>query len=210
MKKFVSIRTKFFTTVIILITVVTLLGSGISFLISNSLMMRQMDTQIEQGIDSVELYLSAILEGAQRGIKSAKDAIITGEIKQEDIMIHLSSIGKAIPNASAFYLGTEEGEFHLYSALGDSASEGYDPRTRPWYQGGMRKQGLIYWSEPYVDDGSGQLVITASIKVETNEFTGVIGVDILSKELNQLIKTNETETFSYLMLINLSGDIIFP
>src|SRR5690606_5996706 len=56
---------------------------------------------------------------------------------------------KALTSTFAFtYLGSAEGVFTMRP---DSAMpDGYDPRTRPWYQGAVSAGGTTL-TEPYVD-----------------------------------------------------------
>lgn len=61
----------------------------------------------------------------------------------------------------------------------------YDQTSRLWYKGAISKDG-IFITEPYVDANSGNITITLSLAVYTNNsLKGVIGIDFL--EMNNLL-----------------------
>lgn len=61
----------------------------------------------------------------------------------------------------------------------------YDQTSRLWYKGAISKDG-IFITEPYVDANTGNICITLSLAVYTNNsLKGVIGIDFL--EMNNLL-----------------------
>jgi methyl-accepting chemotaxis protein len=91
------------------------------------------------------------------------------------------------------YLGKQDGQF-----IPDDASykpaPGYDPRQRPWYQGAMQRSP--YFSPPYVDSDTQELVMT--IAVHSNE--GVLGGDLMLKSVNQQVLSLATDSIDAFIL----------
>ncbi|MCB1739703.1 MAG: hypothetical protein KDK91_04985 [Gammaproteobacteria bacterium] len=69
--------------------------------------------------------------------------------------------------------------------------DGYDPRTRPWYQGAVRTQ-QVYWSDVYLFFSSKQPGITVSVPVrEQGVLRAVYGLDITLESLSAFLSSLE-------------------
>ena len=91
------------------------------------------------------------------------------------------SLGKTLHWA---YISLENGLHVSYPGHG-GYPEGYDPRTRHWYQAAT---GDVAWTLPMVDATTGQVVMTASKQVRRPDGTvaGVAAMDVLITELLQI------------------------
>ena len=82
------------------------------------------------------------------------------------------------------YISLEDG-LHVSFPGHGGYPEGYDPRTRAWYQAATDD---VEWTLPMVDATSGQVVMTASKQVRRPDGTvaGVAAMDVLITELLQI------------------------
>jgi sigma-B regulation protein RsbU (phosphoserine phosphatase) len=82
------------------------------------------------------------------------------------------------------YISLEDG-LHVSFPGHGGYPEGYDPRTRAWYQAAT---GDVAWTLPMVDATTGQVVMTASKQVRRPDGTvaGVAALDVLITELLQV------------------------
>ncbi len=110
---------------------------------------------------------------------------------------------RALSSTFAFtYFGTQDGQFTMRP---DSAMpEGYDPRTRPWYQGAKSAGGTTL-TEPYVDAATGQLIMTIATPVQS---LGVAGGDLSLQTLVQIINALDFDGMGYAFLISSDGKIL--
>nr|WP_271411012.1 methyl-accepting chemotaxis protein [Pseudomonas sp. Q1-7] len=110
---------------------------------------------------------------------------------------------RALASTFAFtYFGTQEGAFTMRP---DSAMpEGYDPRSRPWYQGAKAAGGTTL-TEPYVDAATGQLIITIATPVQSH---GVAGGDLSLATLVKLINALDFDGMGYAFLVSADGKIL--
>ncbi len=68
--------------------------------------------------------------------------------------------------------------------------DGYDPRTRPWFELAMAADGEISWTDPYVFFTSRRLGTTASVPVVVDgSVVGVVGADIELDALSEFLTT---------------------
>lgn len=103
---------------------------------------------------------------------------------------------------TATYLGKQNGQFITRSD--DPMPEGYDPRTRPWYQGAMSAGGTTLTS-PYVDASSGQLTITIATPVPS---LGVVGADLSLDAITNIINALDLNGLGYAFLISADGKVL--
>ena len=89
----------------------------------------------------------------------------------------------------------------------------YDQTSRVWYKGAISKDG-IFITEPYIDANTGNICITLSIAVYTNNsLKGVIGIDFLEMNnvLEKVITSNQVNliTSDGLYMSHQNKDYIF-
>jgi phosphoserine phosphatase RsbU/P len=82
------------------------------------------------------------------------------------------------------YISLEEG-LHVSFPGHGGYPEGYDPRTRAWYQAATEE---VEWTLPMVDATSGQVVMTASKQFRRSDgsVAGVAAIDVLITDLLQI------------------------
>ena len=91
---------------------------------------------------------------------------------------------------------------------------GYDPRCRLWYHDAKQNQNEMRFTEPYNDATTGLVLITVSHSIShpfTNEFMGVIGVDISMSELEETVLSSTILNNGYTYLFDNNGNmVIYP
>lgn len=95
------------------------------------------------------------------------------------------------------YAGLSTGEF--YQSKDMSIPDGYDPRTRDWYIEAQSTAAPIV-TNPYIDVGTGNLVVTIADSFNTNGFSGVIGADIsIQTIVDDILSINQEGVSAYLI-----------
>ncbi|MCO6058282.1 methyl-accepting chemotaxis protein [Pseudomonas sp. MOB-449] len=100
------------------------------------------------------------------------------------------------------YFGTQDGQFTMRPD--DPMPEGYDPRTRPWYQGAKSAGGTTL-TEPYVDASTGQLTMTIATPVQS---LGVAGGDLGLDTLVKIINALDFDGMGYAFLVSADGKVL--
>ncbi|GLC89305.1 methyl-accepting chemotaxis protein [Lysinibacillus piscis] len=88
------------------------------------------------------------------------------------------------PDVIGAYFGTTEGQFLQFPILSDAS---YNPLERDWYKGAVALKGKPFISKPYLDEATGEMVITMAQQVKDG--SGVIGLDIKLNNLQQTAAT---------------------
>lgn len=95
------------------------------------------------------------------------------------------------------YAGLSTGEFYQSKKL--PVPNGYDPRVRDWYTKAKSSSQAIVTS-PYVDAGTGNLVVTIADAFNTNGYSGVIGADIsIQSIIDDILSINQDGVSAYLI-----------
>lgn len=108
------------------------------------------------------------------------------------------------PEVKSTYVGTQTGL--MIQAPDQQLPEGYDPRKRPWYQEAMAQKGQPVITEPYVDAGSGEIVV--SIAQMTADGSGVVGLDLDLKSLAALVQQVKIGNAGYSILLDQTGKVL--
>ncbi len=119
----------------------------------------------------------------------ASVTINTAYNAERNIRKRLETIMESNEDVIAAYMGTESGKLVMPESI--QVEEGFDYKSRPWYQAVVNAQSFV-WTEPYQDQVSGAMVVTAAVPVRdlSNKFIGVIGLDVdlsnLAEEMNSI------------------------
>lgn len=186
---FSSIKSKLiFILSLTIIVPITLLGSTSYFKGKEMLTTQFEQNMIKSGV-LVENYLSSYFEIYETGINTLSENEDSKELINKPhyrpfLLSVLEDYKKSYRAVANVYMGTIKGNMVIYP--NQNLSEGYDPRTRPWYKKAMQKNSFV-WSNPYIDDATKKIVISASKVV--NDYDGnLVGVASMDIYLDDLIK----------------------
>ncbi|MFM2486857.1 methyl-accepting chemotaxis protein [Celerinatantimonas yamalensis] len=104
---------------------------------------------------------------------------------------------------SLTYLGTEQGQF-ISGDPNYHLPADYDPRVRPWYK--QARQFGLYKTEPYLDMGTHQLVMSILQKVPD----GVFGVDLSLEKMVAQLKALSHHNMEAFLLDQQGKILVYP
>ncbi|MBW1801870.1 MAG: SpoIIE family protein phosphatase [Deltaproteobacteria bacterium] len=109
---------------------------------------------------------------------------------------------------SFVYVGTQSGIIRTYPWVGDY-DPSYDPRKRSWYQRAAGT-GKLGWSEPYVDAGGKDVMVTCSRPFYNSrgQLIGVVSADVTLKSITEKIINTQVGDLGYVFLIDRKGNVI--
>jgi len=112
------------------------------------------------------------------------------------------------PERAWIYFGDSQNRL-LVSPHWEAPDE-YDLRERPWYKNGLKGNGRIVWSPPFLEYVTKDMVLTCSIALfnENQELYGVLAVDTFIDEFLSLFRTGFKEEEDILLLRNQQGKIL--
>jgi len=160
--------------------------------------------QMENLDDTFDMFFSNIDQTLNR--LASNSLILTYE--EDDRLDVLAYLVETQENESAitniYHSVAETGEVVIYPEV-DLGSD-FDPRERAWYQNAVEAQGETTWSDPYVDESSGDLVVTVSKAYFLGDTVeGVIGADVSVTTLVEMIERLEIGESGYGVIVERSG-----
>ena len=179
-----------------------------------------------QKIDRSNEKINSILSSVETAVANNQleiDENINAPDKMFDITEHILQqnpdiVGSAVAFRPNFY--PKKGrQFAPYAYRQDTliltkqlGSDSYDYHHMDWYEGPL-KEGKGYWSNPYLDEGGGEIpMVTYSIPLNgrKEEKCGVLTADIALDWLSNLIKEEDNDDFldTYCYVVGRDGTFI--
>lgn len=85
----------------------------------------------------------------------------------------------------------------------------YDPRTRPWYQLGIKTKENT-WTPPYIDFRTNELIVTRVRQILSKEgqMAGVVATDVSLRSIGEFLGGIETSESGLAFIMETSGELI--
>ncbi|WP_262173756.1 methyl-accepting chemotaxis protein [Saccharococcus sp. Marseille-Q5394] len=209
-----SLKTKIIFAALILFFVGTVL---MAFMLNGQVKKRSLESVIDSS-DAISNQIGHAVENflAQysKGIDSLTDSDeimdFTGPrgsiVSEAELVQRLESFLEVYSDAVAVYYAQPSKHTVIYPV---SDLSGFDPTSRPWYEIAIGEPGKVQWSSPYIDEVSGNFMITASIAVEKNgRVVGVAGVDLMLSAITDMLNSTYIPHDGYSTLFDENGTAI--
>ncbi len=226
-----SIRTKLilFSVMLIVITVVPIV-IAVNILINRSVN-ETYQANLTQQVNGIEQMLEVFYDDLDRNIdmfanhaklRAADNSITTyadtvtktamtpsknGGIEQE-IYEEFLNYAKSHPGTFYVYMATSDGGYIQWPET--NIHKGYDPRKKGWFGLGKNGNGAVVRTDPYTDSISGSMIVSniRSFKNREGSDYGVIGIDVSSSKLSEIMKGIKIGRTGYAMMMHKKGLIL--
>ena len=212
-KGFISIRTIMVGVIGVAVTVLFMIFFVISTRISDNNLEKSMNEMYKAraSFASAEVAAQIMDDVAFVDTEIADIEILkedaSGAPEYEALLAEITTANKEICMA---YVGLDDGL--LYNGSGWVPPEGWDCRTRGWYTEAVEKKGDMVFGDPYVDDSTGDVMITISKYFELGSRHGVASLDLYIGEvfgnLSNIVQESCYDD-DYAFVIAQNGQIIF-
>ena len=212
-KGYISIR----TIMVGVIGIAVFIHFAIFYLVANNIAGENLSTSMEEMYVARASFASAevtsqIMDDVaflDTEISSAKSLKSDGTGFAEYTVI-LEELTDSYDEICMAYIGLTDST--LLNGSGWVPDEGWDCRTRGWYQAAVAAGGKTVFGEPYVDASTGDVMITISKYFKTSEIEGVASLDLFIGEifghLTDIVKDNCYDD-DYAFVIAQNGQVIY-
>lgn len=164
-----------------------------------------MESQMASMNDTFELFFYNMNSTLER-LTSNKLLADHQEENNDALFQYLKETGDENDSVQNIYAGIEDAnEVIIYpeADLGDD----FNPKERSWYTEAVEANGDVVWTDPYVDEATGETVVTAAKASydDHDELKGVIGADVLIDTLLTIVDNVEIGDSGYALLLDDSG-----
>ncbi len=130
-----------------------------------------------------------------------------GNDSQQALRTTFENFLEPFENSSAVYLSlpTKQTIIMPNTNLGSD----FDPTTREWYTQAIANPDVVQWTSPYIDQATGEFVISASKAVQSNgHILGVVALDVQLSALTDKISASEIGYNGYPAVFDMKGTAI--
>ncbi|UII55944.1 methyl-accepting chemotaxis protein [Cytobacillus spongiae] len=129
--------------------------------------------QYSNSIHQIALSDSA----AQYVLRAVEDPEYANNYVWARLKSDFESYSELYNEISSIYVAAPNKELQIYPKA--DLPDGFDPTSRGWYKGAEENPDKVVWSEPYMDQASEELILTASRAITAgSKVIGVVGIDI--------------------------------
>ncbi len=163
---------------------------------------------LQSGLSEIAMGASANMANWLNGKLAMTKAIAdrVSRYSDQQALIDTLSLANQGGEFTNLYFGNEQGEFFIDETSTDSP-EGYDPRSRPWYQLAKAKN-VVSFTEPYIDAFTNQLLITAVAPINQGGFVGVAGGDLTLNVVSDIVNQIDFMGLGHAVLVTGQGKVL--
>lgn len=114
---------------------------------------------------------------------------------------------KSADDMKRIYIGAKDKRLVIYPPvdLGDD----FDFKVRPWYKMAKEQNDLV-WTNPYVDEETGEIVVSVSVPIQddSKQFVGVLAIDIDLNNFVNYVNEQDVGPNSHCFVIGKNGKYI--
>ena len=183
----------------------------VSYFYVRGMVQEQMLSYSERTISSAEYEIKSLLSQYEITLSNfafSTEHMIVNDYSQEEILTlfenwtaWLSSNQVNFQEFSGIY-GFIRGEF--LDGTGWEPPPNYIPQSRPWYVGAASLNGRVYYTAPYIDADSGEIVVSLSVCVFDAGFrrAGVIAMDLNISSIVDYVSNLNVANDGYGVMLN--------
>lgn len=208
---FRSIKTKILLTVMVLF----LIGISIMTFISSSDVKSKTEENVLEASgahinelgSSIENYLTQFEKGLAQQSLSPTLMEFTSETPLTSLEAELDYFLELREDTSSIYFSLPNKETIIRPKV--DLGSNTDPTTREWYVDAIASPEEVIWSKPYIDQATGDFVVTASKAVHKNgQLVGVVGLDVQLNQLSSKIVSSDVGYEGYITLLDTDGIVL--
>jgi len=176
-----SLRTKMIIIIAALTFVLLAVEGVISLTITQKTFKRTLQTTYNMKAEYMAESIHGWLLEYQNLVTSA-ESVVSASTSAEDVVkliAVLEDLNDNISDVQMVYICFADG--NLVNGAKWTAPEGFDARTRAWYQAAVAANGEFIYTAPYLsarDDGTNDTCLTLARYFKINNWEGVVAVDI--------------------------------
>ncbi|MCM3591513.1 methyl-accepting chemotaxis protein [Brevibacillus borstelensis] len=202
-----SVRSKLILSFALLLIIPSLAIGGFSFQSAKQNMEQEVLRGAQKDVELLSLLIHDTISPKISDVDYFSANINKQDFAGDDsplVRSRLDQYHSLHPELVSVYVGTDSGS--MIQSPRKKLPDGYDPRTRPWYQQAMAQKGKAVITAPYIAATTGDMVVT--ITQSLRDGSGVVAVDLDLDNLKKLTSEIRIGDEGYATLIDQTGKYI--
>lgn len=168
---------------------------------------KNVESQMVSLNDTFEMFFSTADHTLDRMISNHLVAHYQPEMRQ-DLLNYFGETKESTPSIANIYTVLDgTGEVVIYPEVDLGAD--FNAREREWYQHAVAENGETVWTEPYVDESTGETVVTvAKAYFNGDNLTGVMAADVMVGTLTDMIDDVKIGETGYGVIFDKNGKFV--
>jgi methyl-accepting chemotaxis protein len=207
-KRTISIKQKLIVLSVLLLLIPATLIGVVAYTQAKQKIESQMIQSANSGVDRMNNEVTNLIAPIQTDISffsNRIDASIYEEGEDNQALAEkFTEYLDTHPKVTNIYFASAEGTMTIYPE--QELPEGYDPRTRPWYEAAEASGQDVAITNPYVDAASQKMMITVSKK--TADGRGVVAVDVDVNDIAEVAKNIQIGEEGYVAIFDEARQVV--
>ncbi|WP_214745195.1 methyl-accepting chemotaxis protein [Exiguobacterium sp. s189] len=207
-KRTISIKQKLIVLSVLLLLIPATLIGVVAYTQAKQKIESQMIQSVNSGVDRMNNEVTNLIAPIQTDISffsNRIDASIYEEGEDNQALAEkFTEYLDTHPKVTNIYFASAEGTMTIYPE--QELPEGYDPRTRPWYEAAEASGQDVAITNPYVDATSQKMMITVSKK--TADGRGVVAVDVDVNDIAEVAKNIQIGEEGYVAIFDEAQQVV--
>ena len=190
--------------------ILIILTGGVVAAVSYNFSVRNTTQELTKNVESQMVSLNDTFEMFFLNINNTLDRFISNDLvanyqpeTRQDLLGYFGETKETNPSIANIYTVLDQtGEVIIYPEV--DLGNDFNAKERDWYQNAVGANGETVWTEPYIDESTGETVVTVARAYFTGDkLTGVMAADVMVDTLIDMIdKLKIGETGYGVFLIN--------
>ncbi|MEG0385815.1 MAG: cache domain-containing protein, partial [Solibacillus sp.] len=203
---FKSLKSKlYFAFALVLVIPVVLVGS-LSYLSAKESIKEEILFSTYESVKVLNSLIDKTMSEKKIDVSVFSEKINSSNYGQGEASLRasLSQYIKQNKDALSIYVGTTEGAFIEEPKLVTDVN--YDPTERDWYKEAVKLQGEPFITEPYVNKGTGEMIVTVAQQLKDR--SGVVAVDLKLTDLQKIVESIHIGKDGYSSIFDVNKKVI--
>lgn len=187
---FRNFKTRLFFFFAVILIIPALVVGSLAYLSASEALQEDIMNSAAENINLLDSIIDSTINPKIHDVTSFSESVTSGLFEGQDspkLREQFTQYANLHPEVLSIYIGADDGLFVQEPQV--TTGSDYDPRERDWYKNAIERKGEVLITEPYMDAGTNDPIVT--VAKELKDGSGVVAIDIKITHLQKL--TNEVK-----------------
>ncbi len=172
---FGSFKGKLYTLFALILLIPVISVGSLSYLSAKNSIKEEILFSADESVEILNTLIDSAISTKMNEVATFSEEINSSkyEQKETEILPNFQEYMKLSPDVLSIYVGTNDGTFIQEPKINGAD---YNPLERDWYKKAKELKGETLITDPYIDAGTGDMVVTVARQVKDQ--SGVVAIDL--------------------------------